>query len=153
MEALHRAAIKAVAAEAAAEAARATAQSNANALTNTARVARNHAEKVHHPGYSACAVAAGNAFLPAGFSEFAGYGSSAKDMLKEILHEGDSLEPDEEGERFDGGAAATWATRSHRAFLTHSVAVAAAKAAYRAVVRETDRRAQQPNLAAVRCGC
>ena len=61
---------------------------------------------------------------------------SATTMLNEIQHKGDALEHDEEGERFDGGAAATWATRSHRAFLTHSLAAAAAKATHRALLLE-----------------
>ena len=91
---------------------------------------------MYHAGYEACAAASRHTFLPAGFSEFAGYADSAKTMLKEIQHKGDALEHDEEGERFDGGAAATWATRSHRAFLTHSLAAAAAKATHRALLLE-----------------
>ena len=39
------------------------------------------------------------------------------------------------GERFDGGAAATWATRSHRAFTVHAVAIAAARATCRAIAK------------------
>jgi hypothetical protein len=34
------------------------------------------------------------------------------------MHPGDSLARDEAGERFDGGAAASWATRSHRMFTS-----------------------------------
>jgi hypothetical protein len=58
-------------------------------------------------------------------------------MLKHIMHPGDSLARDEAGERFDGGAAASWATRSHRMFTAHSVAVAATRTVYRAACRET----------------
>ena len=50
-----------------------------------------------------------------------------------------SNQEDEPGERFDGGTAATWATRSHRAFTVHSVAVAAARAVFRAVSRDSRR--------------
>ena len=64
---------------------------------------------------------------------------SAQTMLKHIMHPGDSLARDEAGERFDGGTAATWATRSHRAFTVHSVAVAAARAVFRAVSRDSRR--------------
>ena len=34
---------------------------------------------------------------------------------------------DEEGERFDTGAEASWATRKHRSFMIHAVAAAAAR--------------------------
>ena len=34
----------------------------------------------------------------------------------------------EEGERFDAGAEASWATRKHRSFMIHAVASAAARA-------------------------
>jgi hypothetical protein len=50
---------------------------------------------------------------------------------------------DETGERFDGGVAASWATRSHRMFTAHSVA-AATRAVYRAASRET-RRTKTPS--------
>ena len=90
------------------------------------------------------AAAAGDTFLPAGFSEYAGYSVSALKMLKHIMHPGDSLARDEAGERFDGGAAASWATRSHRMFTAHSVAVAATRAVYRAACRET-RRIKTPS--------
>ena len=60
------------------------------------------------------------------------------------MHPGDSLARDEAGERFDGGAAASWATRSHRMFTAHSVAVAATRAVYRAACRET-RRIKTPS--------
>ena len=60
------------------------------------------------------------------------------------MHPGDSLARDEAGERFDGGAAASWATRSHRVFTAHSVAVAATRAVYRAACRET-RRTKTPS--------
>ena len=56
-------------------------------------------------------------------------------MLKVIMHKGDSLRRDEPGERFDGGAAATWATRSHRVFTVHSVVAAAARVTFGAIVR------------------
>ena len=47
---------------------------------------------------------------------------------------------DEEGERFDAGAEASWATRKHRSFMIHAVAAAAARATCRAVVAESKRR-------------
>ena len=46
---------------------------------------------------------------------------------------------DEEGERFDAGAEATWATRKHRCFMIHAVAAAAARANYRAAAAESKR--------------
>ena len=50
------------------------------------------------------------------------------------------------GERFDGGAAATWATRSHRAFTVHAVAVAAARATCRAIATpDACRRVSPPS--------
>ena len=55
------------------------------------------------------------------------------------MHPGDSLARDEAGERFDGGAAASWASRSHRMFTAHSVAVAATHPVYRVACRETRR--------------
>ena len=60
------------------------------------------------------------------------------------MHPGDSLARDEAGERFDGGVAASWATRSHRMFTAHSVAVSATRAVYRAASRET-RRTKTPS--------
>ena len=60
------------------------------------------------------------------------------------MHPGDSLARDETGERFDGGVAASWATRSHRMFTAHSVAVSATRAVYRAASRET-RRTKTPS--------
>ena len=60
------------------------------------------------------------------------------------MHPGDSLARDEPGERFDGGVAASWATRSHRMFTAHSVAVSATRAVYRAASRET-RRTKTPS--------
>ena len=44
-------------------------------------------------------------------TEFAGWSKSAKQILPIITHKGDCLKADEEGERFDAGAEATWATR------------------------------------------
>ena len=58
---------------------------------------------------------------------------SALTMWKVIVYKGGSLRRDKPGERFDGGAAATWATRSHRAFTAHSAAVAAARATFGAI--------------------
>ena len=57
-----------------------------------------------------------------------------------ITHKGDCLKADEEGERFDAGAEATWATRKHRCFMIHAVAAAAARANYRAAAAESKRR-------------
>ena len=53
---------------------------------------------------------------------------------------GDCLKADEEGERFDAGAEATWATRKHHSFMIHTVAAAAARATYRAAAAESKRR-------------
>ena len=86
------------------------------------------------------AAACGDTFLPAGFTEFAGWSMSAKEILKFITHKGDCLKADEEGERFDAGAEATWATRKHRCFMIHAVAAAAARANYRAAAAESKRR-------------
>ena len=47
---------------------------------------------------------------------------------------------DEEGERFDAGAEASWATRKHRSFMIHAVAAAAARATCRAVVAAESKR-------------
>ena len=49
------------------------------------------------------------------------------------------------GERFDGGAAATWATRSHRAFTVHAVAVIAARATCRAITTPDARNCHSYN--------
>ena len=49
------------------------------------------------------AAACGDTFLPAGFTEFAGWSKSAKQILPYITHKGDCLKADEEGERFDAG--------------------------------------------------
>ena len=85
------------------------------------------------------AAACGDNFLPAGFTEFAGWSDSAKQILRFITHKGDCLKADEEGERFDAGAEATWATRKHRSFMIHAVAAAAARATYRAAAAESKR--------------
>ena len=105
---------------------------------------RRACNQAHHGGYEIAAAAAGDTFLPAGFSEYAGYSDSARKTLRHIMHPGDSLARDEAGERFDGGVAATWATRSHRMFAAHSVAVSATRAVYRAASRET-RRTKTPS--------
>ena len=90
-------------------------------------------------GYDIAAAASGDTFLPAGFTEFAGWSDSAKEILRFIAHKGDNLKADEEGERFDAGAEATWATRKHRTFMIHAVAAAAARATCRALVAEIKR--------------
>ena len=92
-------------------------------------------------GYDIAAAACGDNFLPAGFTEFAGWSDSAmyKQILRFITHKGDCLKADEEGERFDAGAEATWATRKHRSFMIHTVAAAAARATYRAAAAESKR--------------
>ena len=117
IEAHRRAANIAAAAEEAAAAARRAHQSNHRELAEIAQAKRHTLNNVYLPGYDTCAAGAGDTFFPAGFSEFAGYSDSAKELLKQIQHTGDSLEHDEEGDRFDGGAAASWATRAHRAFF------------------------------------
>ena len=138
MEGYRRARAAAEAAETAARAA------NCPQLNARARALRHACSNAYHGGYEIAAAAAGDTFLPAGFSEYAGYSVSALKMLKHITHPGDSLARDEAGERFDGGAAASWATRSHRMFTAHSVAVAATRAVYRAACRET-RRIKTPS--------
>ena len=90
-------------------------------------------------GYDTAAAACGDNFLPAGFTDFAGWSDSAKQILRFITHKGDCLKADEEGERFDAGAEATWATRKHRSFMIHTVAAAAARATYRAAAAESKR--------------
>ena len=139
VESLRRTQATADAAEATAEAARAAGSRDAPALTEHARTARRACSTSYHGGYGIAASAAGDSFFPAGFTEFSGWGKSAQAMLKHIMHPGDSLARDEPGARFDGGTAATWATRSHRAFTVHSVAVAAARAVFRAVSRDSRR--------------
>lgn len=139
VESLRRTQATADAAEATAEAARAAGSRDAPALAEHARTARRACGTTYHGGYGIAASAAGDSFFPAGFTEFSGWGKSAQTMLKHIMHPGDSLARDEAGERFDGGTAATWATRSHRAFTVHSVAVAAARAVFRAVSRDSRR--------------
>ena len=91
-------------------------------------------------GTELAAAAKGDNFLPAGFTEFAGWADSAKKILPLITHKGDNLMADEEDERFDAGAEASWATRKHRSFMIHAVAAAAARATCRAVVAESKRR-------------
>ena len=61
-----------------------------------------------------------------------------------ITHKGDCLKADEEGERFDAGAEANWATRKHRSFMIHAVAAAAARANYRAAAAESESKAPPP---------
>ena len=138
VEAYHRAQAACEAAEAAARA------DNHPQLVARARAMRRACNQAHHGGYEIAAAAAGDTFLPAGFSEYAGYSDSARKTLKYIMHPGDSLARDETGERFDGGVAASWATRSHRMFTAHSVAVSATRAVYRAASRET-RRTKTPS--------
>ena len=143
---------EAAAAEEAAAAARRAHQSNHRELAEIAQAKRHTLNNVYLPGYDTCAAGAGDTFFPAGFSEFAGYSDSAKELLKQIQRTGDSLEHDEEGDRFDGGAVVTWATRTHRAFLTHSVATAAAKALYsalRAEVLKLAKPAKPPSAKAI----
>ncbi|MEO2236711.1 MAG: hypothetical protein ABGW95_00465, partial [Candidatus Poseidoniia archaeon] len=50
-----------------------------------------------------------------------------------------------DGQRDDGGAAAFWATRSHRAFTVYTVAAAAARAAHRAACFESARKTRRVN--------
>ena len=138
VEAYHRARTACEAADAAARA------DNCPQLVARARAMRRACNQAHHGGYEIAAAAAGDTFLPAGFSEYAGYADSARKTLKHIMHPGDSLARDEAGERFDGGVAASWATRSHRMFTAHSVAVSATRAVYRAASRET-RRTKTPS--------
>ena len=102
------------------------------------------AEAVYAAGYDIAAAACGDNFLPAGFTEFAGWSDSAKQVLRFITHKGDCLKADEEGERFDAGAEATWATRKHRSFMIHTVAAAAARATYMYHSTTHIAHAQQP---------
>ena len=95
--------------------------------------------------------ASSDTFLPAGFTEFAGWSASAKEILRFIAHKGDNLKADEEGERFDAGAEATWATRKHSTFMIHAVAAAAARATCRALVAESKcRRLAAPLTASIK---
>ena len=41
-------------------------------------------------------------------------------LKNQVTHKGDNLKADEEGERFDAGAEATWATRKHRSFMIYA---------------------------------
>ena len=109
-------------------------------------------------GYGLAAAAAGHTFYPAGFTEFAGWSTSAKAILRAITHKGDALKADEEGDRFDAGIEGSWATRKHRSFLIHAVAAAAARALFSALASESrNRRARcllpsakpDPNFAAI----
>ena len=95
---------------------------------------------MHSSGYDNAAAAAGHNFYPAGFTEFAGWSTPAKAILRVITHKGDALKADEEGDRFDAGTEGTWATRKHRTFLIHSVAAAAARALFRALATESRNR-------------
>ena len=131
------------AADTAAKAAKAAKAANAaNHLELAAYAAKKRAIccSAYTPGYDIAAAACGDTFLPAGFTEFAGWSMSAKQILPHITHKGDCLKADEEGERFDAGAEATWATRKHRCFMIHAVAAAAARANYRAAAAESKRR-------------
>ena len=143
IESLRRARATAETAKAAADAARRAARPDARALAAQARRKRAICSNVYHGGYDIAAAAAGDTFFPAGFSEFCGWSDSAKAMLKHITHAGDELAANEPGDRFDGGAAASWATRTHRAFTVHTVAVAAARAAFKAVQFDSDRTARR----------
>ena len=72
---------------------------------------------------------------------------SAKQILRFITHKGDCLKADEEGERVDAGAKATWATRKHLSFMIHTAATAAARTTYRAAAAESKRsRLAAPQL-------
>ena len=131
------------AADTAAKAAKAAKAANAaNRLELAVYAAKKRAIccSAYTPGYDIAAAACGDTFLPAGFTEFAGWSMSAKQILPHITHKGDCLKADEEGERFDAGAEATWATRKHRCFMIHAVAAAAARANYRAAAAESKRR-------------
>jgi hypothetical protein len=125
------------AAEAAADSARQAGLSTYRELDAFAKKKRIAVHSVHTCGYDLAAVAAGHTFYSAGFTEFAGWSTSAKTILSAITHKGDALMADEEGERFDAGTEGTWATRKHRSFLIHSVAAAAARALFSAVAIES----------------
>ena len=150
--ALNNARIAADAATAEAAPAKAANVSNHRELAaNAANAAKKRAVcyTTYTAGYDIAAAASGDTFLPAGFTEFAGWSDSAKEILRFIAHKGDNLKADEEGERFDAGAEATWATRKHRTFMIHAVAAAAARATCRALVAESKcRRLAAPLTAA-----
>ena len=76
--ALHKQSSTADAAEATAEAARAAGSRDAPALTEHARTARRACSTSYHGGYGIAASAAGDSFFPAGFTEFSGWGKSAR---------------------------------------------------------------------------
>ena len=141
IEALNNARIAADAATAEATAAKAANASNHRELAANAAKKRAACDIVYTAGYDIAAAACGDNFFPAGFTEFAGWSDSAmyKQILRFITHKGDCLKADEEGERFDAGAEATWATRKHRSFMIHTVAAAAARATYRAAAAESKR--------------
>ena len=143
IESLRRARTTAEAAETAADIARRASHPNARALAEQARRKRAICSVVYHGGYDIAAAAAGDTFYPAGFSEFCGWSDSAKRMLQNITHTGDELAVNEPGDRFDGGTAASWATRTHRSFTVHTVAVAAARAVLRAVQFDSNRKAHR----------
>ena len=128
------------AATTAAEDARKNNSSTYRELEAFAKTKRAAARNVHSAGYGLAAAAAGHTFYPAGFTEFAGWSTSAKAILRAITHKGDALKADEEGDRFDAGTEGTWATRKHRTFLIHSVAAAAARALFRALATESRNR-------------
>ena len=90
-----------------AAAAKAANASNHRELAANAAKKRAACHTTYTPGYDIAAAACGDTFLPAGFTEFAGWSTSAKKVLRFITHKGDNLKADEEGERFDAGAEAT----------------------------------------------
>ena len=139
MEAFIKARAAADAAAAEAKAAKAANAANHPELAAYATRKRTAAYSAYTPGYDIAAAACGDTFLPAGFTEFAGWSKSAKQILPHITHKGDCLKADEEGDRFDAGAEATWATRKHHSFMIHTVAAAAARANYRAAAAESKR--------------
>ena len=124
---------------AATEAKAAKAANAANHLELAAYAAKKRAIccSAYTPGYDIAAAACRDTFLPAGFTEFAGWAKSAKQILPHITHKGDCLKADEEGERFDAGAKATWATRKHHSFMIHAVAATAVRANYCAAVSKS----------------
>ena len=108
--ALNNARAAAAAAEAAAEEALKNRSNNHSELEAYAKKKRKAVQSVHSAGYDLAAAAAGDTFYPAGFTEFAGWATSAKAILRAITHKGDALAADEEGDRFDAGTEGTWAT-------------------------------------------
>ena len=135
--ALNNARAAAAAAEAAVEDARKNHSNNLSELEAFAKKKRVTVRTVHSCGYDLAAAAAGHAFYPAGFTEFAGWATSAKKILRAITHKGDALKADEEGDRFDAGTEGSWATRKHRSFLIHAVAAAATRALFSALASES----------------